>query len=106
MPAAIWRKSRLGELPAEDAAVLVEEFEWDWFGDEQADVRFAVVGAATEVLELAARSVARHPLRAFEGVQLATALSARATDQSLTSFACFDETLATAALAEGFTLLR
>lgn len=57
-----------------------------------------------EVLEEAARSVARHPLRAFDAVQLASALAARAVDPSLTAFACFDATLANAARAEGFAL--
>jgi len=105
VPAAIWRKHRLGELSSEDAAVLVEEFEWDWFDEADAEVRFAVLAATDDVLEIAARSVARHPLRAFDAVQLASALAGRAVDASLTSFACFDATLAAAARAEGFTLV-
>jgi hypothetical protein len=103
---ALWRKARLGELVAEDAAVLVEEFEWDWFGSGDADVRFAVVGVTDDVLDVATRSVARHPLRAFDGVKLASALLARAADPSVTTFACYDETLAAAAAAEGFTPLQ
>ncbi len=105
MPAAIWRKHRIGELSSEDAAVLVEEFEWDWFGDAESEVRFAVIEVADDMLDLAARSVARHPLRAFDAVQLASALAARSADPDLAMFACFDETLANAARAEGFTLL-
>jgi hypothetical protein len=105
VPAAVWRKYRRGELSSEDAAVLVEELEWDWSGEADADTRFAVVEVTEEILELAARAVARHPLRAFDAVQLASALAARAADPSLTAFACFDEELADAARAEGFTLL-
>jgi hypothetical protein len=105
VPAALWRKHRLGELSAEDTAVLVEDFEWDWFGESDGELSFAVLGITQHVLEEAARSVARHPLRAFDAVQLASALVARAADSSLTSFACFDEVLAVAARAEGFTVL-
>jgi hypothetical protein len=85
---------------------LIEEFEWDWFGDAEGEVGgFAVLGVTEEILDEAARSVARHRLRAFEAVQLASALLARGADDSLTEFACFDETLAAAAHAEGFAVL-
>ena len=105
MPAAIWRKQRLGELSAADASVLVGEFEWDWFGEPARDVSFAVLAVTGEILDESARSVSRHPLRAFDAVQLASALAARAADSDLATFACFDETLSEAARAEGFTVL-
>jgi predicted nucleic acid-binding protein len=105
IPAALWRKHRLGELEAEDASVLVEEFEWDWHGGPSAEQRFAVVAVTDRILDEAARSVARHPLRAFDAVQLASALAARAADPELTTFACFDESLADAARAEGLRIL-
>lgn len=105
VPAAVSRKHRIGELSSEDAGVLVEEFEWDWFEEADGELHFAVLAVTDDILELAARSVARHPLRAFDAVQLASALAARAVDASLTSFACFDATLADAARAEGFTLV-
>jgi predicted nucleic acid-binding protein len=105
VPAAVWRKQRIGELSAEDAAALVDEFEWDWYGEQEGEVGYAVVGVTNEILEEAARSVARHSLRAFDAVQLASALAARAADASVTDVACFDEILADAARAEGFTLL-
>ncbi len=101
----MWRKHRLGELSVEDAAVLVEEFEWDWFGEPAGELGFAVLDVTDAILEEAARSVARHPLRAFDAVQLACALAARAADATLTELACFDEALAAAARAEGFTLV-
>lgn len=104
VPTALWRKHRTGELSTEDAAVLVEEFDWDWFGAPGAELRFAVVEVTDDVLDLAARSAARHPLRAYDAVQLASALAARAASPDLTLFACFDEELADAARAEGFTL--
>lgn len=105
VPSALWRKHRLGELSAADAAVLVEQFEWDWFREPARELDFAVVGVTQQILDEAARSVARHPLRAFDAVQLASALAARAADPSLADFACFDGTLARAAQAEGFTML-
>jgi uncharacterized protein len=105
VPAALWRKHRLGELSVDDAAVLVEEFEWDWFGQSDAEQRFAVIAVTDEILEGAARSVARHPLRAFDALQLASALAARAASSDVNEFACFDVTLADAARAEGFTSL-
>lgn len=105
VPAALWRKQRLGELSAEDASVLVGEFEWDWFGEPTRDASLAVLAVTPEILDEAARSVARHPLRAFDAVQLASALVARVADPSLAQFACFDDALSDAARAEGFTLL-
>ena len=105
VPAAIWRKHRLGELSAEDAAVLVDEFEWDWFGQPEGEIDFSVVDVTPSILDEAARAVARHPLRAFDAVQLASAAAARAADESLLAFACFDETLTAAARAEGFSSL-
>jgi uncharacterized protein len=102
VPTAIWRKHRAGELSSEDAGVLVDEFESDWFGADDTNVRFAVVRVSSEILDLAARSSARHPLRAFDAVQLASALAARAASPDVTDFACFDQALADAARAEGF----
>jgi predicted nucleic acid-binding protein len=105
VPAALWRKHRLGELSVEDAAVLVEEFEWDWFAEPTRELGFAILDLTGEILERAARSVARHPLRAFDAVQLASAVAGRAADPSLTTFACFDEALADAARVEGFSVV-
>ncbi len=85
--------------------MLVGAFEWDWFGAAEREPAFAIVGVTDEILRTAARSLARQPLRAYDAVQLASALAARAADPSLTLFACFDETLARAARAEGFELL-
>jgi predicted nucleic acid-binding protein len=102
VPAALWRKHRVGELDASDTATLVAQFEYEWF-DAGA---FAVVQPAPQILNLAARLVARQSLRAYDGVQLATAVVARAADPEITKFACFDETLAIAASAEGFRVVR
>lgn len=105
VPAAFWRKHRLEELSAEDAAVLSDAFEWDWSIGAQGGGAFHVVDLTNEVLETAVRSLSRHPLRAYDSVQLASAMVARAADAELTDFACFDAELREAARAEGFAVL-
>jgi predicted nucleic acid-binding protein len=98
--AAIQRKRRLGELSDEQAAILVEAFAWEW-----ASGLFAVVAVADAILAEAARAAAVHPLRAYDAVQLASALAARRADPDLVELACFDDTLAAAARAEAFRVV-
>jgi uncharacterized protein len=104
VPAAIWRKGRLGAPDGDDAAVLVAAFEADWFGTGAEPPRFAVVGLPPAVLDRAADLVARRALRAYDAVQLASALAARDADPDCGRFTCFDEDLRAAAAAEGFSL--
>jgi predicted nucleic acid-binding protein len=99
VPAALWRKHRMGELAADDARLLASAFAAD------ATERFAVVALGGRVLELGARLVAVHPLRAYDAVQLAAALAARDADPDCDRFACFDGRLRDAAAAEGFALV-
>lgn len=105
VPAALWRKHRLGQLDARHAAVLVEQFEWEWLGDGDTQPLFAAVAVNDRVLTDAARACSRHGLRAYDAVQLAAAAAAREADPSLTTFACFDSALADTARREGFTPL-
>lgn len=105
VPAAIWRKHRLSELDARGAAVLVEQFEWEWFGDDDSGPRFAVLAVSDTVLEEAARACARHGLRAYDSVQLGAAMVARDADPSIATFACFDRELADAARQEAFAIV-
>jgi len=99
VPAALWRKQRAGHLSAEDAGILTSFFEQDWYDE---DGPFAVVPANAEVLELAAQLAPTRGLRAYDSVQLASAVAARSADPSIDQFACFDEDLRAAAAAEGF----
>lgn len=94
---ALWRKHRLGELSADDADLLSRQFAVDC-DDAAGFVVLTALGPA--VLATAARMVARHPLRAYDAVQLASAL---AVSDALgeCSFGCFDRALSTAASAEG-----
>ncbi len=102
VPAAIWRKHRIGELTPSDASILTWAFEWDWFGDKEHDPVFAVVALTDDILEAAAQAAAVHGLRAYDAIQLSSAVAARAADPDLDRFACFDEDLTAAARIEGF----
>ena len=105
VPAALWRKQRMGELSANDARLLTAEFEADYYGTESEPPRFAAVLATGSVLAAAARLCASHGLRAYDAVQLSSALAVRRVDESCTIFAAFDYSLRTAAATEGFGLL-
>jgi predicted nucleic acid-binding protein len=99
VPAALWRKHRMGELTAVDAGVLTAAFEFDWYGR---DAVLVPVAAHTAVLEQAAGLVPRHGLRGYDAVQLASAIAARTADPGVDEFLCFDEVLAAAAAREGW----
>lgn len=59
--------------------------------------------ATGAVLEAAARLCAVHGLRAYDAVQLASALAVRDAVPECRTFAAFDRQLRAAAAAEGFT---
>lgn len=105
VPAALWRKQRMGELSASDARLLTADFEADYFGTEAEPPRFAAAMASAAILDEAARLCAVHGLRAYDAIQLATALAVRRADQDCTVFAAFERSLRTAAAAEGFDLV-
>lgn len=54
------------------------------------------------VLGRAAHLVAVHGLRAYDGIQLASAVAARDADGSVVTFLCADTELVAAARLEGF----
>jgi predicted nucleic acid-binding protein len=105
VPAALWRKQRLGQLSPEDAGLLALAFEADFHGSGAEAPRFAAVAITTPILDAAAELVAVHPLRAYDAVQLACALAARAADPECGDFACFDGRLRHAAAGRGFRVL-
>jgi len=96
VPAALWRKHRLGELPAADARVLTTAFRRDCSG---ADPDIQLVQVSPYLLQQAANLVARHPLRAYDAVQLASALLVR-QELGACTFGCFDKVLLESAAAE------
>jgi uncharacterized protein len=105
VPAALWRKQRIGQLSANDARLLTADFEADYFGTDSEPPRFAAVAATGSVLDDAARLCASHGLRAYDAVQLSSALAVRRIDGGCTEFAAFDRSLRTAAATEGFELV-
>lgn len=105
VPAALWRKQRIGELSAEDAALLGDAFAIDYHGHKDQPPRFAAVAIGGALLEQAAALVPAHGLRAYDATQLACALAARAADPGCRDFACFDTALRSAASRRGFRLV-
>jgi uncharacterized protein len=102
--AAIWRKQRMDELTVEDAGLLTAAFEFDYYGDHDVVPRFIVIDVVDDVLDQAALVAARHRLRGYGAVQLATALSARAAVPELDTMLAFDAQLRRAAAVEGLTV--
>ncbi|MEA2337012.1 MAG: hypothetical protein QOE82_1019 [Thermoanaerobaculia bacterium] len=93
---ALWRRRHQGKVSAEAhsvAEVAFAEISKRWT---------AIVGP--EVIEHAIDLLARHPLRAADSIQLASALVAVSRFGSL-PFVTLDHDLAAAARAEGFTVL-
>jgi predicted nucleic acid-binding protein len=105
VPAALWRKQRMGELTAPVAATLAARFAHDYAGGGPRAARFAIVPANASVLDAAAQIVAGTGLRAYDSVQLAAAIAARGADPHIDAFACFDVDLRRAASVHGFVLL-
>jgi predicted nucleic acid-binding protein len=105
VPAALWRKHRVGELAAEDASVLVAAFEAEWFPAADEEPRFHIVGVTPSILDDAARLAAAHGLRAYDAVQLASAVATRAAVPEGIVFAAFDRELRAAAAAEALRLV-
>ena len=106
VPAALWRKQRLGQLSVTDSAQLTSAFQADYRGSGNGEPPRLVAVAVTDgVLEAAADLVAVHPLRAYDAVQLASAAAARSAEPACRTFACFDTALRTAAARVGFRLL-
>ena len=105
VPAALWRKSRSGELAADDAHLLATAFAFDLSGDDDSEARYVVVGVDDGVLSDAVRLLPLHGLRAYDAVQLASALAAQTADKQCDTIAAFDTDLRRAAAAEGLALL-
>lgn len=103
VPAALWRKHRTAELDAKEASFLARFFAAD-LGDDGSPPRFAVVSVGRPLLEQATGFVATHGLRAYDAVQLSSAVAARTVDPQCQSFACFDRELRGAAATHGFRL--
>ncbi|HSK55968.1 MAG TPA: type II toxin-antitoxin system VapC family toxin [Jiangellales bacterium] len=103
VPAALWRKQRMGEITPQQAGDLVAEFEADYFGADSERGQFIVVAVSAEILDSAARAVATHALRAYDAVQLASALLAGEAAPEVAKLLAWDARLCETAAQEGFT---
>lgn len=105
VPAALWRKQRMGDLEPAQAQVLTAAFEADLFGTPTTSPLFTSIDVSSATLDDAARLCSTHGLRAYDAVQLASARAVRDADPDCTTFAAFDAQLRQAAAAQHFTLL-
>ena len=103
VPAALWRKHRIGQVSATDAQTLCRRFLDDISPSSPASDA-VLIEVSKDILGAAIDLIARHPLRAYDAVQLASALAASRLFGGC-RFGCFDEQLNAAAVAEGLVLL-
>jgi predicted nucleic acid-binding protein len=93
-------------LSSTNAAVLVQQFQADYLGTAFTAPAFDFIAITDGVLADAASLVAAHPLRAYDAVQLASAIRAKDVDSSLDQFCAYDQQLVSAASAEGFVIVQ
>lgn len=103
--AALWRKHRIGELSLESTTVLVQAFEADYADVAGAQSLLIPLAVTSRLIEKAAALAATQALRAYDAVQLASAIAARDADPDCRTFAAFDRDLRRAAAQNGFGLL-
>lgn len=93
------RRQREGTLSPNDSAHILSIFDYHFA------YRYTVVDVTTEVMRAARYLANRHPLRAYDAVQLASAWLIHQdlcdSDAPPLTFVCADENLLTAAQAEG-----
>lgn len=87
---ALARRRRGGDLTAVQYRAIARSFERDW-------KRFTIVELSDEVMAMIRRIVEQHPLRAFDAVQLASALWAKHGLEEPLVFVGADESLLKAA---------
>ena len=97
---AIRRREREGDLAAADADRVLRQIEDD------ASALFLVQPSTSAVMEEAARLIDRHPLRAYDAIQLAGCIVAGKGMPGPVTFVCADARLCEAAANEGLTTLN
>ena len=96
---AVWRLRRVGELDVNAAKQAAELF------DSQFRDKFVRHSLDDWTLNRASELTSRHPLRAYDAVQLASCLALARTMPESPTFVCADRRLLTAAKAEGLPVL-
>ena len=97
---ALLRQATDQRLPAVDADRILKQIE------EDAASSFLVQPSTAAVVEDAARLIDRHPLKAYDALQLAGRLMARRGTPAPVTFVCADTRLCDAARVEGLTVLN
>jgi uncharacterized protein len=104
VPAAIRKRVRMGHVATGDAATAISDFENDYAS------QYNPIQVTDAIIASAATLTGRHPLRAYDAVQLASALEVNAQIQALgqpaagllsITFISADDDLNDAAKAEG-----
>jgi uncharacterized protein len=103
---AIWRKHHIGDLSPSQARVLINALLADMgAADEPATpstTTYLPVAVSPEILDRGVGLCGTHGLRAYDAVQLASAIQARTADSGVSDFVTYDVALHRAAAAEGF----
>ncbi|MGH7321414.1 MAG: type II toxin-antitoxin system VapC family toxin [Candidatus Rokuibacteriota bacterium] len=97
--AGLARRHRAGDLSASEHTRVCREFEDDWPTYLQVDLR-------GEILRMARDLVQRHPLRGFDAIHLASALSLRMALGEEIRFVAADARLLRAAASERCSVLN
>lgn len=99
---ALARRRREETLSSDDYLRALQALEYDML------YRYNVLDVTPEVIDSARRLAKAHPLRAYDAVQLSSALSANhqlvSLGQSAVTFVCADDILLTVAQAEGLAV--
>ncbi len=97
---AIRRREREGDIRGTDASLIVKQMEEDKLS------LFLIQPSGSEVIEEAARLLDRHPLKAYDAIQLAGCMAARYGVPPPVTFVCADARLCDAATLEGLPVLN
>ena len=97
---AVRRREREGDIPPVDADRILKQIE------EDAASSFLVQPSTAAVVEDAARLIDRHPLKAYDALQLAGCLMARRGTPVPVTFVCADTRLCDAARVEGLIVMN
>ena len=97
---AVRRREREGDIAAGDADRVLRQIEDD------ASSNFLVQPSTSAVIEEAARLIDRHPLRAYDALQLAGCLVVREGMPEPVTFICADARLCKVATNEGLATLN
>lgn len=99
---ALARLQREGRIDPSKITTTLQIFQYDWINQYQ------IVELDQDITELAGQLVQRYPLRAYDGVQLASVLSLHPffakIDPQMFTFVCADDRLLTVAQTEGMLI--